>query len=461
MKVLKFGGAILKDEETFLQVAETIISYLPQKIVVVLSALKGVTDSLFQVLKKAERDEKVIPPFIRRIKRLHRKIALKTISEPGILKETLEELGVKISQLERVLYGVAYTEEVTEKNRDFLVSFGERLSCLVLSGLLRSRGVNSRVFEADKIGLLTDGLFGRATPILPLAEKNLKKNILPQVKQGVIPVITGYFGCDRQGRTTTFGRGGTDYSAAILAYALGAEVLEVWKDVPGFMSADPKLIKEAREITLLSYEEAAELAYFGAKILHPRIVEPVEMKNIPIRVRSIFAPRRKGSLISRVSQKGGGAIRSVAVKSGLSLITLSGAAMAYTPGLASKVFAALSSGGVNVYTMGTSMSSFSLIIEAPDVKKALKSLNKIKDGIVKDVRITKGISLVCLAGRGLRKTKGLAARTFRAIARAGVNVELISDGGSDIALNFVIKSGDEDKAARALHKEFFKRGGTL
>ena len=456
MKVMKFGGAVLRDADTALKAVEVIVSHQAERMAVVVSALNGVTDSLHQLLKEVEENEKVIPPFLAQLKERHEEMASGTISDEKVLTETLDELKNKMARLERVLYGIAYTEEITDRTRDYVVSFGERLSAPILAASLQAKGVSSVAFDADGIGLITDGVFGRATALLDEVERNFQKTVKPQIDKGTIPVITGYFGCDRDGRAVTFGRGGSDYSAAIIAYALKADGLEVWKDVPGFMSADPKVVKGAREIPLMSYQEAAELAYFGAKVLHPRIVEPSMMRSIPIRVKNLFAPEEEGTLIKEVEARAEWVVRSVAMRPGLSLVNLSGPAMAYTPGLASKVFTALSSAGVNVYTMAASMASFSVVVDAQDVKGALDSLKGMKEGGIQDISATDDISLVCIVGKGLRETKGIAAKAFAAVAKVGVNVELISDGGSDVALTFVIKSPDGAQAMKALHEEFIK-----
>ncbi len=456
MKVMKFGGGTVKDAATFSLAADVVRSNLPGKAAVVISAVQGVTDKLFRVLSATQRDEKTIGPFIKKLKGLHRSIVSQAVKDKAIAQPVLNELDDKIAKLERAIYGVAYTEEITEKTRDFIVSFGERLSAPILAAVLETKGTAARAFDADTIGMITDGAFGQATPILDTIEQNLRREILPQIEKGVVPIITGFFGCDSEGRTTIFGRGSSDYSAAIVAYALNAEVLEVWKDVPGFMSADPKVVKEAKQLEHMSYNEAAELAYFGAKVLHPRIVEPALLKKIPIRVKNLFAPQEEGTLIHQTSEKLDWIVRSVAVKPGLSLVSLYGPAMAYTPGLASKVFTALSSAGVNVYTMAASMASFSIVVDAQDVKKAVDSLEGIKDGVIHEISTMDDLSLICIVGEGLKATKGIAAKAFTAVARAGVNVELISDGGSDIALTFVIKSRDSGKAMKALHGEFIK-----
>ena len=457
MKVMKFGGGTLKDGEAYQQVADVVKKECEnEQVALVLSAAQGVTDRLHAGLKAAERSQDAVDPLIRELTGRHEELVREAVPEGELRTGVLQILSAKIARLERIFYGIAYTEETTEKTNDFVVSFGERLSCPVLAACLKAKGVPAAAFDADELGVLTDGHFGAATALLESAGKSLKKHLLPLLDKGGVPVITGYFGCDSDGRTTTFGRGGSDYSAAVVAHGLDADVLEVWKDVPGFMTADPKAVAGAREIALMSYEEAAELAYFGAKVLHPRIVEPAIEKGIPIRVRNLYDPDSPGTLITHTSPKAEWVVRSVARRRGFTEVNLSGPAMAYTPGLASLVFTALSRVGVNVYTMAASMASFSIVVEEPDAERAVEALEQLDRKIVQEINTLNGLSLVCVVGKGLRETKGIAGRTFDAVARAGVNVELISDSGSDIALNFSVKTEDDDKVIKALHGEFIR-----
>ncbi len=458
MKVMKFGGGTLKDGAAYAMVADVVRKERESdKVALVLSAASGVTDQLHAGLHTVERDPDAVAPLVARITKAHESLVAGAVPEGELRAGAVKQLGAKIARLERVLYGVAYTEEITEKIRDYVVSFGERLSCPVLAACLCSKGVPATAFDADELKLLTDGKFGAATALLGPAGENLRERLGPLLEKGEVPVLTGYFGCDSDGRTTTFGRGGSDYSAAVVAHGLGAEVLEVWKDVPGFMTADPKAVPEAQEIDLMSYEEAAELAYFGAKVLHPRIVEPAVERGMPIRVRNLYEPDKPGTLIQETSPKTEWVVRSVARRRGFSEINLSGPAMAYTPGLGSMVFTGLSDSGVNVYTMAASMASFSIVVEEIDTDRAVEALSRLDKQVVQGIATRKDLSLVCVVGKGLRETPGIAGRTFNAVARAGVNIELISDSGSDIALNFIVRTEDDDKAIVALHGEFMRK----
>ena len=453
MIVMKFGGTSVGSAPMVERVCG-IISAAPPERVVVISAMSGVTDALLDVLKRVVRDEGAIDPFLSTLRVRH----MDALGEGGATdaeaRRVAGEVDHLLQRLERLLYGISYTEEVTGKTRDLCVSFGERLSVRVLAGLLRSRGVRSEALDADDAGILTDGAFGNASPLMPGIEHNLQRSIVTRVRGGVTPVLTGFFGVDASGHVTTFGRGGSDYTASIVAAALRAERLEVWKDVDGFLTADPRVIKEARPIDEMSYDEAAELASIGAKVLHPRTVEPLRDLHIPIAVRNTARPEQAGTLITGGAHANRKALRSAATKDGLAILRIYGPGMAYTPGVGEKVFTALSRAKVNVYNMAASQASFALLIGEEDMDRGLKALESIKEGIIQAVEGIPDMTLVCVVGRGIGSTHGTAGKIFTAVGRAGVNIEMISVGASDIALNFVVKRKDRDACVRAVHSEF-------
>lgn len=461
LKVLKFGGACLKDRVTFQRVADIVCSAEGERIVV-LSAIFGVTNRILGLLNGPLKERDRIDIFIKELKRGHEELAMKTIESKKLIGETLAHIEDKCQRLERLLHGVAYTEELTEKTLDHIQSFGERLSVYLLEGILKEKGLKARALEADQIGLVTDGVFGNATAILPLTEKNLRSNVLPLINEGLVPVITGFFGCDQQGRTTTFGRDGSDYSAAVIANVLDAESLEIWKEVDGFMTADPKIVRGARRIESLSYEEAAELSYFGAKALHPRAVEPAKLKEIPIFVRNIFHPESAGTRISGVAEREEGSseeegMRSVSSMTNLAVLRVYGSGAGYKPGTLSSIAGCLGEAKINIYSATTSQTCISLLIDDREAEKAVESLEKIRGGMIEKVEIHKDSALICVVGEELGHAKGLAARVFRCVAEAGVNVEWISAGASMVAYHFMVARKDLNRTVRAVHQEFFER----
>ncbi|MGQ0536734.1 MAG: aspartate kinase [Methanobacteriota archaeon] len=452
MKVMKFGGSSVGSTAMVNRVAD-IVAAEPGPRAVVASAMSKVTDTILQGLPRVRRDEAEVPTLVGALRKRHEdaiQSAFRSIAERRRAEADVHDL---LERLERVLYGIAYTEELTPKTQDLAVSFGERLSCRVLAALLRERKVDSEALDADQIGVVTDGTFGAAVPLLPVIERRLKQELVPRIEKGFVPVITGFFGADKDGHVTTFGRGGSDYSAAILAACTDADVLEVWKDVDGFLTTDPKICADAVPLARMSYEEAAELAYLGAEVLHPRTVEPLKPKRIPVRIRNTGRPEAPGTIITLLTDEDR-ALRSVDARDGLAILKLYGPGMAYTPGIGKRVFAALGDAGVNVYNMAASQASFALLVNESDVERGLRALEPVVDGIVQDVEAIRGMSLVCIVGQGLGAVPGVAGKIFTAVGAAGVNVEMISVGATDIALNFVVKTADKERAIRILHDAF-------
>lgn len=450
MKVMKFGGASLTRGSQFGKVADIVArSHGPRAVVV--SAMEGVTDLLLKALPRARLDEKAVPQVVRELRDHH----AAAVEEMGLAKDARlqRELDELFARIERLLYGIAYTTELTPKTQDLAVSFGERLSARMLAACLRARGARSEPFDADKLGILTDGRFGQASPVLPVIEQRLGANLAPQLREGLVAVVTGYFGCDAEGHVTTFGRGGSDYAAAILAYALDAERLEVWKDVDGFLTADPRLVPDAKPIRNMSYDEAAELAYLGAEVLHARTVEPVMKKGIPIVVRNTNNPAVDGTVIGPALPLGKG-LRSVAVKDGLGILKLYGPGMGATPGVGRRVFEALAEHKVNVINMAASAASFALVVGEADLERGRQALREVMSGVIQDVQAIPDMSMVLVVGKGIGETHGTAGRIFTAVGNAGVNVEMISVGASDIALAFLVKTKDRMGAIQAVHEAF-------
>lgn len=453
MKVMKFGGASLTSGKQYAAVARLVAGERGPRIVVA-SAMEGITDRILDALPAIRRSEDEARACASGLARNHDaacREALRTKPEHDRVSSELHEL---LARLERVLYGIAYTEELTPKTRDLVASFGERLSVRLLAACLREAGVRSEALDADKAGIVTNGVFGSATPILDEIEDRLTRDVTPHVESGLVPVMTGFFGADRDGHVTTFGRGGSDYSAAILANALNAERLEVWKDVDGFLTADPRLVPEARPIKEMSYDEAAELSYLGSEILHPRTVEPLQRKGIPIVIRNTLRPAVQGTIIEAARPEHSREFRGVAVKDGLAILKLSGPGMAYTPGIGAKVFSAMGDAGVNVYNMAASQASFALLVNEADVSSGLEALQTIVGGVVKGVEATRERTLVCFVGQGIGNTPGVAGSIFSAVGSAGVNVEMIMVGASEFALNFVVGSRQTRDAVKALHDAF-------
>jgi len=455
MKVIKFGGSSLTDAESYHRVKDLLIKEKEDK-VLVLSAMQGITKELQKAIKKALKEEDEVEKIIKEISKKHQIVATQAIRNSDILSDILERIEKKMKRLERLLYGINYTEEVTAKSRDMILSFGERLSVHIMEGIFRSEGIKSRAMEADDIGIITDGEFGNSTADLKSTRKNLKKNIGHELDKGGIPVVTGFFGQSKDGYTTLFGFGGSDYTAGIIAFALDSSVVEVWKDVDGFMSADPKLVPGAHFIDRLSYAEAAELAYFGAKILHPRIVQPIEPKGIPIVIKNAYNPDGTGTIIEKEGYQKEDVIKSVACSKDIGVIKIEGVGIGYKPGVLSSMASAISNHGINIKSVITAQTSINIILDMDDLEDCHKMLKKHHSTAVEDVVKIEDEALIGVVGEGMATTKGLAARVFRAIADEHVNVDMISYGASQVAFYLIVKEEYLERAVKAVHREFFK-----
>ncbi|MFX0090918.1 MAG: aspartate kinase [Candidatus Hodarchaeota archaeon] len=454
MKVMKIGGGCLKDAANFLRVADVIRSE-DEPTIVVVSAISGVTDLLIDAINLALESEKNVSSLIEAIRTIHKEIIEESIRNNSLRQQTLMVLESKIQKLMRLLYGIAYTGEITDSTRASIVSYGERLSSLTMAGILNSQGILAEVKEADIIGIVTDSSFDNATALMPIVKKNLQKSLLPLLNEGYVPVITGYFGCTENGKITTFGRNGTDYSAAVVTCALDAQTLDIWKDVDGFMSADPNLVEGVQRIDQLSFYEAAELSYFGAKILHPRTVEPLVDADIKVYIRNICDPASPGTEISSNGYEKKDIIKSVTYNKDIAVLKIHGPGVGYKPGIIGNIGQQLSMIGINIYSVLTSQTCINLLVDRMDSKKSFDALQKLTGGVIERIVLEDDLALIAVVGEGLRKTKGLAAKVFSAVAEKEVNVEMISSGASEVAYYFIVKEIDLEAAIKAIHSTFF------
>ena len=454
MKVMKFGGGCLKDGSHFRRVTDVILSER-EKSAVVVSAVSGVTDALIEAIRLAAASERHVPPILRDLRDRHRSVAEGVFKNPAQLTAALAAVETKLKKLERLLYGISYTEEVTPSVRAHILSYGERLATIVLAWMIRDGGRESVPLEADRIGIVTDESFDNATALAAETKRNLVRHVAPLIRRGVIPVITGFFGCTKKGKITTFGRNGSDYSAAVVASALAASVLEIWKDVDGFMSADPKIVPEAKSVRQLSYYEAAELSYFGAKILYPRTVEPLIEKNIPLRIKNLFDPARPGTIVRTGTVERKDIIKSITYNRKISVLRIFGPGVGYKPGILADVGRVLAAMGINIYSVITSQTCINLLLDRIDSERSYEALKARVGGVIEKIVREDDIALIGVVGQGLSKRQGVAAKVFSAVAREKINVEMISSGASEVAYYFIVRKKDLESAIRAVHHEFF------
>jgi aspartate kinase len=348
--------------------------------------------------------------------------------------------------------------EVTPRSLDYLISFGERLSIGIVSYALQDLNAKSIDLTGKDVGIVTDSNFGSSKPLMDTTRLRVSAKLEPLLSKKTIPVIGGFAGADQHGHVTTFGRGGSDYTATIIASCIKADEVWLMSDVDGLMTADPKLVKDAKVIPEVSYVEAMEMALFGAKQIHPRSFEPLLTKKIPMRIRSTFNINNPGTLVTATPDESTNkTVKCVSVIRHNGLIDMRGGSMVGAPGTAATIFSTLAKAGVNIMmiSQSPSESSISIVVKKNDLDKAVNILEmNLLGKIIKKIDVTADVSIIALIGSGMRGTVGVASKVFGAAARKKVNVVMIAQGSSELNLAFVVKDSDCASAVQALHDEF-------
>lgn len=460
--VMKFGGTSVGTGESIRHVAELVTRYAKNdcRVVVVVSALAGVTDKLIEIAEQAKKGhEKKIQAFTKEFAEKHLIAVSKAIMNKQVVKETENIVTNIISELKKGLTGICYLGELTPKSRDYVLSFGERLSAPIVCGALKDLRFEAQFLTGKDAGIVTDSNFGKADPLMDFTTHRIKLTILPLLEGGVIPVVAGYIAADQDGVVTTLGRGGSDYTATVLGVALAADEVWIWTDVDGIMTTDPKIIPSAKKLSLLSYQEAAEMAIFGAKAMHPRALEPVIKASIPVRIRSVFHPDDNGTLITKeTALKSTEVVKAVALIKNVAMLNVRGGGMVGAPGSYAKVFEVLGKNEINVMMVSTAVSeaNMSLVVRRGLLGRALSTLEiaVVGRGLVSEVTAEDDVCVIAVMGANMQGTLGVASRLFTTVASAGVNVRMIAQGSSELNISFVVKEKDGEAAIRAIHKEF-------
>ncbi|MDI6888496.1 MAG: aspartate kinase [Methanocellales archaeon] len=460
--VMKFGGTSVADGLRIKNVASLIKGFYNDKneIVAVVSALSGVTDELEKEAKKASEKGYVaeIDLFIKRLAKRHHDATKEAIGDKEIAKKVIEELNLELDDLRKSLISISHLRELTDRSHDYISSFGEKFSAPILSGAMRSMGLGSISLTGGEAGIVTNSNFKNARPLFDITNDKVRKCLLPLIEaKKVIPVIAGFIAVDKNGVITTLGRGGSDYTASIIGAAIDADEIWIWTDVDGVMTADPKFVPEARTLPVISYLEAMELSYFGAKVIHPKTIEPAIQKGIPVRVKNTFNPTHPGTTIVKAHEEIRDIVKAVTIIKNVALINISGAAMAGTPGVAARVFTALAEADVNVMmiSQGSSEANISIIVDETSLHKAINTLkSEFREDVVKSITHDEDVCAIAVVGAGMAGTPGVAGRVFSAMGGVGTNVRMISQGSSEANISFVVNEKDVEKAVRALHDEF-------
>jgi len=454
---MKFGGVSVKDGSNILHCANLVKRYVKDnEIVVVVSAMSGVTDSLIDAAYKCcyERSLGFIKSFIADLAKRHYEAVEVAVKNKNIKSKVLSTIDNLIDELEKVLTGISYLGELTKRIEDYILSFGERLLAPIFSASLLSIGVDSVALTGGDAGIITDNNFGRAKP-LPEAYEIIKNRLEPLIAiKRTVPVVTGFIGATEDGVITTLGRGGSDLTATLIAAALDADEVWLWKEVDGIMTTDPKIVPEARVIPEISYQEAMELSHFGAKILHPRALEPVMLKKIPVRIKNTFNPDAEGTVIKEETTSTEDIVKAISLIERAGIINVSGAGFDFAE-IMSEVFRRLAEAKVNVIMVAQSSSelNLSIVVDRADVNKAMNALSDINNGVV---RVTKkeDVAVVSAVGAGMAGTPGVAGRIFSALGRNNINVIMISQSCSEYNVSFAVAREDGKKAVKVIHDEF-------
>ena len=444
---MKFGGTSVGSERALRSLLSVIQGDEARKVLVV-SAMSGVTNSLIGLMKE---EQGASDAFFDELLWKHTAAV-----RPMMAEDALMDLGAKLKvRIAGLRQAVDRYQEPSARVmlHDTISSWGERLSSLMLASLLKANGVDALAMTSEEAGIVAIGTQGNGTADLEATSRNFKRSVRPQMDAGKTVVVTGFYGADSEGRPLTFGRGGSDYSGSVVGYALDADVVEIWTDVNGFMTADPRVVPSARTIREMDYGEAAELAFFGAKVLHPRTIEPARKKKILVKVKNTFEPGAEGTCIRDSRLNGDCLLKSVAVKSDLAVVKVYSSEIVYNPGLVMHLLATVSENGSAAYAISTSLSTLAFAVPSSSAKGICERIRRSGEEVEK-VTVKDNVSLICAVGDDLINRTGASAKVFQEAAEAEANIEMISEGASDVALNFVVPSEKANEVVRRLHSKF-------
>lgn len=450
MIVMKFGGTSVESAEAIERACDIVRGRLDRKPAVVVSAMAKVTDALLNMGRAAgdgDRDKAL--ELSRAVRERHYNAAGELLGT-GIFTQFHAELEEEFDSLDELLRGIAAVGELTPRTSDYVVSYGERLSSKLCTAAFNARGVNASLVDAREV-IITDGNHTKAVPIVEEVDERIDSIIKPLIQRGRVPIMGGFLGATKQGVQTTIGRGGSDFSAALVGAGLHADAIEIWTDVDGMKTTDPNLCSDAHRIKVISFEEAAELAYFGAKVLHPATLLPAIRKNIPVYVLNSRNPKNEGTLIVARAPRSKSVFKAIAAKKRITIVDVVATRMLGAHGFLSAVFQVFDRHRAVVDVVSTSEVSISLTVDSNESIPAIAAdLEKIAD-----VNYLGRKAIVCLVGENIRETPGIAAKVFSTIE--DINVRMISQGASEINITFVIDESDVPEVVSRLHQKFFSQ----
>ncbi|MEI6089349.1 MAG: aspartate kinase [bacterium] len=450
--VVKFGGSNLKNPDDLKKIVRVVQTY-NQPLVVVVSALYGVTERLHEILTRLGQHLDNMNELSLYLYEINKDIIERNIIDPELKAETEKGINSRLSELEKYLIGIHFIGETPDFVKDVVLSYGERLSSYLTTAILNDNGIDSREILPEELGLITNGKYGDAS----IDFESSISSVSEKLSGNKTFVVPGFYGISLDGKVNILGRGGSDYSAAAIAKCIDAKSLDIWKDVDGFLSADPKIVNKPVVIKNLNYNEAAELSYFGAKILHPRTVEPLIASNIKIKLYNIndYKQLNPVTIINGVSHIRESIVKSVTYADDISILKLKGVGVGIKPGILSKITTAFDINNINIKSVITTQTAINFILSKNDIITATELLKKLNLEILYRIECVVDISLIAVVGEGMVSQKGIANKVSGAIAKKDINIEIMSLGASDVAAYFIVKTEDCLLAINEIHSEFF------
>lgn len=459
-QVHKFGGASLADARAIRHAAELVAAAGPDAVVVA-SAMAGVTDELLAIADLARRgDERGALAGITGLRSRHAEAARSLVPAGAARAELLATIASSFDELAGLARSLGLLQELTPRTSDFIVARGERLAAHLMVAALGRAGRRARYVDAVEV-ILTDGHFGQAVPDLTATDRRAARVLRPLLAKRLVPVVPGFLGASPAGDVATLGRGGSDFTATLLARALRARRVQLWKDVPGFLTADPRVVPDARVIPAMHSREAAELAYYGAKVLHPRALIPLGGRRIPLFVRPFASPELEGTEVSEQVPASALPVKALSVAGNQALVTVEGNGMLGVPGVAARAFAAMHRRRLSVSLISQASSEHSICfsVPAPDGPAAREALreefaDEIRGREIDGVELRPGVATLAVVGLGMAGTTGIAAGVFSALAQGGINILAIAQGSSELNISVVVDAGEAAEAQRRVHAAF-------
>ena len=461
--VMKFGGTSVGSIDALQQVTSIVKKTRDRgdEVVVVVSAMSGATDLLLHGARQAESGNIATASAAHQeILARHTEVINALLIDSQWQDPVLAEINTLLDEFDALCQSIGVLGELTPRALDVIAGMGERMSVRQVAAILGCNNIRAQAVDATHL-ILTDDQYGSASPLMPPTAERSQALLSPLLAEGVVPVVTGFIGATESGIPTTLGRGGSDYTATILGRALGADEVWIWTDVNGVMTADPRVVPDAQTVPRLSYAEVGEMAYFGAKVLHPQAIRPVRRSVIPVRILNTFDPDHPGTYITEQSDGSGQTVKAITAIKHLSLITIEGAGMIGVPGVAARTFGAVARTGTSVLMISQSSSEQSICFVVPtnETEMVLAALqdemaHELERRDIERIWTQDDIVILAVVGAGMKGTPGIASRVFGALGAHRINVIAMAQGSSEYNISLVVAHGDGDEAVGRIHEEF-------